>query len=143
MEALVLGCPAMAVSLNDYHADEAHLYTHAVERVMELLPKYMRDKRRTSYMLNVNVPAGRDLGICVMPSARRRGYTRKMRKQVMDNGQICLRAVSDPCMNETCGLPISDDQSAVEAGRCAVTPFRYSFAPGRKHAVLKRLLEEE
>lgn len=143
MEALVLGYAAMAVSLNDYHADEACLYAHAAMRVMELLPRYMKDKRRTSYMLNVNVPKGMDRGICVMPSGGRRGYTRKMKKQVMENGQILLRVMSDPCINETCGLPVRDDQSAVEAGWCAVTPFRYGFAPGRKISILKRVLEEE
>ncbi len=143
MEALVLGYPAMAVSLNDYHADENRLYAHAIRRTQELLSGYMQDTRRSSYLLNVNVPAGdKDRGIRFLPAAGRRGYTRQMTKRMLKNGRISLTAVSEPCIDETRGRPVKDDQTAVEAGWCSVTPFRCGFAQGRRLSALKKYFEK-
>ena len=120
LEGNYLGYPALALSLDDYDMEHGD-YSKAVEYGEKLLKMYLEDERRSSYVLNVNVPKGEVLGMEAAVVGGIFPYSRRLEKKKIAEGVIRILRPEDPVPDMEHPDPRSD--VAVLRRHCAaVTP---------------------
>ncbi len=121
MEGLMLGVPSMAVSLCSFTSDD---FAPTADLAVKLLPKYMQDEKRFSYVCNINVPAipyEKIKGIRVTQFDHFKSYTNKSIDMIHQDGRILLHCQQDPPTYPQ--APLEDgDRNVVEQGYVSVTP---------------------
>ena len=139
-EGMVLGFPAIAVSLAGHEPEEYDTAAHVAEEIMRV---YMEDPGKEKYYLNINVPDLKREDIKGIRSTRlcgRRMYARKPEAYSRD-GRLYLHI---PMVR----IPFEDRENAadgdvhlVEQGYVSVTPIMHDWTDHEKREEWKNMLE--
>lgn len=125
-EAMINRVPGMAVSLCSYAGGD---FTAAAQAAKELIPVYMNDPKRLSYILNVNVPS--------LPQSQIKGFRvcilgeyedyRRPVKIIEKDGKTYLSITDSELAEQPVREKYLDDVHAVREGYIAVTPMFYDL----------------
>lgn len=122
MEGMLMGIPSIAVSCCSYTGKH---YDTAAMAVKELIPLFMAEEEKDSFVLNVNVPdvsADRIRGIRVTSFDGVKDYRKRIVKEMKEDGSILLTCPQQPAeIRGRCGTEYAD-VTAVEEGFVSVTP---------------------
>lgn len=138
-EGLILGIPAMAVSLVTAGRD-GH-YEAAASIAEKLLPRYLDDPDRLQYLMNINAP---DLpeeqfkGVLACGFDGTRIYDRKLQKSTAEDGADRYHVENIQVSLKDSPHSLDGDVTACAEGYCAVTPVRLDWTDRRK---LKQMRE--
>lgn len=125
-EAMINRVPGMAVSLCSYTGGD---FTAAAQAAKALIPVYMDDPRKHSYILNVNVPSLpvdeiKGFRVCVLGDYE--DYRRPVEIHEED-GSIYLSIKDSELAEQPVKEEYLDDVHAVRDGYIAVTPMFYDL----------------
>lgn len=136
LEAVILGIPALAVSVADY-ADPC--YDSAASFISRLVPKYMKNRTKSDILLNINVPS--------LPSHEIQGVqiTRLGARRYLNT----FETRSDPrgrvyywlgCDVEELESDPETDTFAVNSGKISITPIQIDLTDYRSLALLREIV---
>ena len=138
-EGLILGVPAMAVSLDSFTQKD---FTVAAAAARDLIPLYLSDPDCLSYIMNINVPA--------LPADKIRGFRitdfdpRKQYARPLDRINVQGSSFELHCPDWE--VPVSPeidhpegDITAVEDGYISITPLQLDLVQHQKQAFLQAL----
>lgn len=122
MEGMLMGIPSMAVSCCSYEGEH---YETAALAAAELIPLFMAERDRDSFVLNVNVPAVSPAGIRGVRVTSFDGvkdYRKRIVQERQADGSLLLTCPNQPAgIRGRCGTEDAD-VTAVENGFVSVTP---------------------
>jgi 5''/3''-nucleotidase SurE len=121
-EGIIIGVPAMAVSLCSYTSSD---FEAAAQAAKELIPYYMRDPHRLEYMLNVNVPAlprEEIKGYKVTVTEGERNYQKPVQVVKQNDGSMLLVCDDVPMTTNHMINTVEGDVTAVKQGYISITP---------------------
>ena len=119
-EAMVHHIPAIAVSLDSFDSQD---FRAAAAFVKEVIPVFMADEDRYSFILNINVPAGEIKGVKVTRLENGREYTKDVSVREEDG---CLYLT---CRAKPVGIhsTVIGDVTAVAEGYISLTPLMHDM----------------
>lgn len=129
-EALIQSIPGIAVSLCSHTGGD---FTVSAETVRKIIPLYMSDEERSTYILNINVPSlpkEKIRGIRITELHDHVNYSRPVIREERE-GALYLSIHDDMKDPKSTKKHISDVE-AVEAGWIAVTPVHYDLCARQK-----------
>lgn len=138
-EALFLGTPAMATSLNSYTIPEFEVAAKIVE---DLIPKYLSDPNKDKYVFSVNIPLLKQeeiKGYMVVGSEPDYKYNDNFSLDKISDGYILHAIETKP--HKVSEQTIKGDASACEKGYVAITPLSLVQDDKERFDYLKEILK--
>ncbi len=142
-EALFLGIPAIAISLNSRKEDGFPLASKVVEN---LIPVYMNDSNKLNYIFNVNVPYVKEedlKGIKVIGLEPDWKYINDCKKEVIDENNFKITVTGKKMHGNILIDEIVGDASACYNGYVSITPLSLNMYAGDYLEELQALMNTE
>ena len=127
-EGLMMGVPAMAVSLCRYSPE---FYETAAEIAAELIPLYMKQKNRLKYVCSLNIP---DLpreeikGIRITQFDGFKDFSKAVIQKPCEDGRVILTCPNAAPVLKNMMHSEKGDLEAVKAGYVSVTPIGMNYS---------------
>ncbi|MBR2685552.1 MAG: 5'/3'-nucleotidase SurE [Erysipelotrichaceae bacterium] len=118
-EALIYGCPALAVSLDSYTSKD---YQTAAEYAREVAAAFVKREDRFQYLLNLNIPVGEVRGLLVCDLQGHRSYDEGYQLVTKEDGHTYFMVGEGIITDEFDPDDLRYDINAISAGYATLTP---------------------